>query len=232
MRTGRLPSSKPPFTLPADARGFLPSTCPHLSPDLSESSVFPATFPPAAPRVSMIVAMASNRAIGRDNRMPWHLPADLRHFKQTTLGRPVIMGRKTFESILATLGKPLPGRVSVVVTRNPDYRPAGLDEQQRANLLLADSPAAAIEAPKRAGIAADEVFVIGGAEIYRAMLPAADRLVVTEIRQDFAGDAFFPAIDPKLWRQTGRQPQERGGSPEVDFDFVEYKRIHQEETRV
>jgi dihydrofolate reductase len=180
----------------------------------------------------MIVAMAANRAIGLNNRMPWHLPADLKHFKQTTLGCPVIMGRKTFESILATLGKPLPGRTSVIITRNLTYRPPGVSEEQRAHLLLADSPAGAIEALARAGIAAEDVFVIGGAEIYRAMLPAADRLIVTEIRQDFAGDAFFPAIDPNLWRQTRREPQERGGSPEVDFDFVEYKRIHQEETKV
>jgi len=180
----------------------------------------------------MIVAMAANRAIGRDNRMPWHLPADLRHFKQSTLGRPVIMGRKTFESILATLGKPLPGRTSVIVTRNLDYQPPGLTEEQRAQLLLADSPAGALEALRGAGLAGGEVFVVGGAEIYRAMMPVADRLIVTEIRQDFDGDAFFPAIAPHLWAQTRREPQPRSGSPEVDFDFVEYKRIKQEEATV
>jgi len=192
----------------------------------------PLTSPAlAAPRIAMIVAMAANRCIGRDNRMPWHLPADLKHFKQTTLGRPVIMGRKTFESILASLGKPLPGRPSIVITRNLGYQPPGLDAAARGDVLLADSPAAALKVMRDAGLAADEVFVIGGAEIYRAILPAAERLVVTEIHREFTGDAFFPPIDPKLWRETSRQPQTRGGEPEVDFDFVEYARIHHKETQ-
>jgi dihydrofolate reductase len=179
----------------------------------------------------MIVAMAANRCIGRDNRMPWHLPADLKHFKQATLGRPVIMGRKTFESILASLGKPLPGRTSIVITRNLDYQPPGLDAAARGSLLLADSPTGALQAMRDAGLAADEVFVIGGAEIYRAMVLAAERLVVTEIRQNFDGDAFFPAIDPQAWAETSRAPQPRSGEPEVDFDFVEYTRIHHQETQ-
>jgi dihydrofolate reductase len=178
------------------------------------------------PRVALIVAMGANRAIGRDNRMPWHLPADLKHFKQTTLGKPVIMGRKTFESILASLGKPLPGRRSIVLTRNLNYQPRDLDQEARHALLLADTPAGALGAASTLG--ADEVFVIGGAEIYRAMLPIADRLVVTEIHHEFAGDAFFPPIDPHLWREASRQPQPRSGTPEVDFDFVEYLRRQQE----
>jgi dihydrofolate reductase len=176
---------------------------------------------PTQPRISLIVAMAANRAIGRDNRMPWHLPADLKHFKQATLGKPVIMGRKTFESILATLGKPLPGRTSVVVTRNLNYRPAGLDARA---VLLVDSPNTAIQALATLPAPPEEVFVIGGAEIYRAMLPAAGRLLVTEIKQDFPGDAFFPVIDPHLWAEASRQPQMKSGTPEVDFDFVEYLR--------
>ena len=173
-------------------------------------------------RVAMIVAMASNRAIGLDNRMPWHLPADLKRFKQITLGHPVIMGRKTFESILASLGKPLPGRTSIVVSRNLNYRPDGVTDEARAAIRLADTPAAALEAARATGT--DEVFVIGGAAIYRAMLPAADRLLVTEIRREFAGDAFFPAIDPHMWRETAREPQPVSGDPPVDFDFVEYQR--------
>jgi dihydrofolate reductase len=176
------------------------------------------------PRVALIVAMAANRAIGRDNRMPWHLPADLKHFKAATLGKPVIMGRKTFESILVTLGKPLPGRTSVIVTRNGDYQPAGLDADARRALLVARSPDDALRALAALPAPPDEVFVIGGAEIYRAMLPAAERLVVTEIRQDFPGDAFFPVIDPHMWTEASRQPQTRSGTPEVDFDFVQYLR--------
>lgn len=182
----------------------------------------------AAPRVSLIVAMAANRCIGRDKRMPWHLPADLKHFKQTTLGCPVVMGRKTYESILASLGKPLPGRTSFVVTRNLNYRPAGAAPGQ---VVVADTPPGALALARQAhgadGAPPREVFVIGGAEIYRAMLPVADRLLVTEIHQDFAGDAFFPVIDPHLWQESRRDPQPRSGDPAVDFDFVEYQRREQ-----
>lgn len=177
-----------------------------------------------SPRIALIVAMAANGAIGRDNRMPWHLPADLKHFKQTTWGKPVIMGRKTFESILASLGKPLPGRTSVIVTRNLNYRPAGVSAEAHGALKLADSPAAALAALATLPGAPDQAFVVGGAEIYRAMLPTAERLVVTEIRREFDGDAFFPPIDPHLWREISRLPQPKSGEPEVEFDFVEYQR--------
>ncbi|HEY4370836.1 MAG TPA: dihydrofolate reductase [Burkholderiales bacterium] len=189
----------------------------------------PSTSPArATPRVSLIVAMASNRCIGRDNRMPWHLPADLQHFKRTTLGKPVLMGRKTYESIVATLGKPLPGRANIIISRNLEYQPRGADKAPPGAVLLADSPAAALAAVRDAGLSADEIFVIGGAEIYRAMLPAAQRLVVTEIRHEFAGDAFFPFIDPKIWAEASREAQPRSGEPEVDFDFVEYRRMEQD----
>jgi dihydrofolate reductase len=179
-------------------------------------------------QVSMIVAMAANRAIGKDNRMPWHLPADLQHFKATTMGCPVIMGRKTFESILASLGKPLPGRTNIVITRNAGFSHPGT--------VTAASPEAALEAalgPMPAGDALaptvssgrpNEVFVIGGAEIYAAMLPLARRVVVTEIRHNFDGDAFFPALDPDLWKEAARRPQPASGTPLVEFDFVEYRR--------
>ena len=169
--------------------------------------------------------MSLNRVIGANNRIPWHLSEDFKWFKQMTTGQVIVMGRKTFESILATLGKPLPGRTSLVISRNPDYQPAGLDAQARAALLLADSPTAALAALARLPTVPDEAFVIGGAEIYRALQPVADRMLVTEISQDFAGDAFFPAIDPHLWAETRREKQPRGGEPAVDFDFVEYQRI-------
>lgn len=163
--------------------------------------------------------MAANRCIGRDNRMPWHLPADLAHFKRRTLGLPVIMGRRTYDSILASLGKPLPGRTSIVVSRDPGYRPAGTTG---ATVLHANSPAAALARARDGG--APEAFVIGGAEIYRAMLPACERLVVTEIARHFEGDAFFPAIDPAQWQEVAREPQPAGGTPAVEFAFVEYTR--------
>jgi dihydrofolate reductase len=183
-------------------------------------------------QVSMIVAMAANRAIGKDNRMPWHLPADLKHFKQTTMGCPVIMGRKTFESILATLGKPLPGRANIVITRNRQFDHAGIvrvaspEAALEAALEATEQPVPAGEplSPTLSRESPGEVFVIGGAEIYRAMLPLARRIVVTEIRHHFDGDAFFPGLDPHLWRETARRPQPESGTPPVTFDFVEYRR--------
>ena len=176
----------------------------------------------------MIVAMAANRAIGKDNRMPWHLPADLKHFKQTTLGCPVIMGRKTFESILKSLGKPLPGRTSIVITRNPAFAHAGITTATTPESALgaARTACSPVEPHPPTVLAerAPEVFVIGGAEIYAAMLALASRIIVTEIRQHFDGDAFFPALDPHLWREVSRQPQPPSGTPQVTFDFVEYRR--------
>jgi len=132
--------------------------------------------------ISLIVAMDEQGLIGRDNQLPWHLPADLRYFKQTTMGRPVVMGRKTFESI----GKPLPGRRNVIVTRNRSYAAAGCEIIHS----LADMP----------GGGEDEVFVIGGAELFAAMLPLADRLYLTRIRETFAGDTYFPELNEADWR--------------------------------
>ena len=172
--------------------------------------------------VSMIVAIATNRCIGADNRIPWHLPEDLRHFKRATLGHPVIMGRKTFESILASLGHPLPGRTSIIVTREPEYRIDRVTPAQRQSLLLADSPLTALEAAESTG--AKEAFVIGGAQIYAAMMPATRRLLVTEIAENFTGNAFFPVIDPELWREVARTIPARGGTPEVTYTIVEYHR--------
>lgn len=126
--------------------------------------------------ISMIAAMAANRVIGRDNTMPWHLPADLRHFKQVTLGKPVIMGRKTFESI----GRPLPGRRNIVISRTAPADTKGAEwvsSVEQALTMLADQ---------------SEVMVIGGGEIYRQCLPLAQRLYLTEIDMTTEGDAFFP----------------------------------------
>jgi dihydrofolate reductase len=134
-------------------------------------------------RVSLIAAVAANRTIGKDGQLPWHLPADLRHFRRLTWGHPVIMGRRTFES----MGKPLPGRANIVVTRGEFHHPG---------VQVARSVEEALQ------LAADdgEVFVAGGAEVYRAALPLADRLYLTEIDRDFAGDTFFPDFDKDGWR--------------------------------
>jgi dihydrofolate reductase len=145
---------------------------------------------------SLIVARAANGVIGRDNGMPWHLPADLAHFKRTTMGRPVVMGRRTWESI----GRPLPGRRNVVVTRIVNYSAPGagvVGSLEEAWRVLAD---------------ADEVFVIGGGQIYAEALPGADRVYVTEIGAAIEGDTRFPDLDPADWKETAlgeHAPDER-----------------------
>ena len=134
--------------------------------------------------ISLIVAMDQNRVIGKNNELPWHLPADLQYFKKVTMGHPIVMGRKTFESI----GRVLPGRENVIVTRNQDFKAEGC-------VVLHD-----IEQIKTFADSRDEeVFVIGGAEIFKEILPVTDRLYITEIHETFEGDTFFPVIDENQW---------------------------------
>lgn len=164
-------------------------------------------------RIALIVAVARNRVIGADNRLPWKISADLKFFKATTMGKPIIMGRKTF----ASLGKPLPGRTNIVVTRDPDYAAAG------AVVVHDPFDALAVGAAAARSNGAGEVMVIGGAEIYAQMLPLAHRLYVTEVDLAPPGDAFFPALDPAHWREVARSPH----PPEGDapgFAFVTYER--------
>lgn len=134
--------------------------------------------------ISLIFAMDENRLIGKDNAMPWHLPNDLQYFKQTTMGKPVIMGRKTYESI----GRPLPGRRNIILTRQPDYTVDGCEVIHSLDDLKAfqNTP--------------DEVFCIGGAEIYKALIPYADKIYLTQIHATFDGDTHFPEIDPEKWK--------------------------------
>lgn len=141
--------------------------------------------------VTLVVARARNGVIGRDNALPWHLPEDLRHFKATTLGHAVVMGRKTFESI----GRPLPGRRMIVVTRNPQWSHSGCERAAS----LPEAIALAARPCNDPTIATDEAFVIGGAEIFAAALPIADRAIVTEIAIDPGGDTHFPALGPPDW---------------------------------
>ncbi len=158
------------------------------------------------PLVSVVAALARNRVIGVNNTLPWRLPEDLKHFKALTLGHHLIMGRKTYESI----GRPLPGRTTVIVTRDPAYRAQGC--------LMATSIDAAIDA-----CGGDpELFFVGGAQLYAQVLPRADRLYLTEIQADFAGDAWFPEFDPALWRECERQ--ENVGQEGLVYHFVTYRR--------
>ena len=135
-------------------------------------------------RISLIAALARNRVIGRGNQLPWHLPEDLKRFKALTMGHPVLMGRKTFESI----GRELPGRLNLVISR--------------AGLSLDD----ALKKARESGT--DEAFVIGGAQVYELALPKADRLLLTLIDRDVEGDTFFPAWDPAAWREVAAEPRD------------------------
>lgn len=162
------------------------------------------------PELVLIAAVARNGVIGIENRLPWRLPEDLRHFKATTLGHPVLMGRKTWES----LGRPLPGRLNIVITRNPGYAAAGA--------LVVNSLEAALAAASAAAPGEREVYLIGGAELYGQALAQADRLVLTEIDADFAGDAYFPVFDRGLWREAERHAAVSADG--LPYAFVTYQR--------
>lgn len=160
------------------------------------------------PRISVIAALARNRVIGIENRLPWRLPEDLAHFKAMTLGHPILMGRKTFES----LGRPLPGRTNIVITRNSSYRPEGC--------LVADSIPAAIALCQDV----DEVFFIGGAELYTQVIPLADRLYLTEVDIEAEGDAWFPDYDRSAFTEISRESHTGAKGDTMRFDFVVYQR--------
>ncbi len=162
------------------------------------------------PRISIIVAMAKNRVIGANNRLPWHLSADLKRFKALTMGHHIIMGRKTFESI----GRPLPGRTILVISRNPGYQAAGTKVVHSLSAALSAS----------AGAGDSEVFIVGGEQIYRESLPRANRIYVTEIDKDFAGDSFFPSIASDAWHAFGREGHEDSAAG-LSYSFVTYDRI-------
>jgi dihydrofolate reductase len=160
------------------------------------------------PRVTLILARARNGVIGAGGGLPWRLPEDLAFFKRTTMGHPIVMGRKTWESI----GRPLPGRRSVVVTRDRNFTASGAD--------VVHSLAEAITGCR----AAAEIFVIGGAQLYADALPRADRLLLTEIHADFDGDTFLPAPAPDVWEETSRESHPPVGGRPYAFDFVDYRR--------
>ena len=160
------------------------------------------------PEVILIAAVARNGVIGRENALPWRLKADLAHFKAATTGHPVLMGRKTWES----LGRPLPGRRNVVITRNPDYVAEGAE--------VHPDPASALRALE----GMPRVFVIGGAEIYSQLLPMANVLMLTEVAADVTGDAHFPAFDRERFLETSRTACKSDADNQHDFDFVEYRR--------
>ena len=162
---------------------------------------------PSLPPVRLVVAYTDNRVIGRDGTMPWHLPADLAHFKRSTLGHPIVMGRKTWLS----LGRPLPGRRNLVLSRDPDFAATGAECFPTLESALASCAQA------------DRICVIGGEQIFRLALPLADELIATEIHAELDGDTWFPALPDGHWQETERLPQPPDNG--LAYDFVTYRRV-------
>ena len=162
--------------------------------------------------LALIAAVARNDVIGRGDALPWQLPEDQRHFRRVTMGAPVIMGRKTWDSLPARF-RPLPGRRNIVVTRNPAWRAAGAEQAPSLDAALALAADAA------------RAFVIGGGELYRAALAQAAELVLTEIERDFDGDARFPDFDRSVFRERSREPHHAAPPNDFDYAFVTYRRI-------
>lgn len=165
--------------------------------------------------IVLVAAVAENGIIGADNAMPWRIPSDLKHFKALTLGHPVVMGRKTFES----LGRPLPGRLNIIVSRTRPEVPAGV--------VVASSFGEALELADRAATTSGKsaVMVIGGGQIYSEAMPYADRLEITRVHALPAGDARFPDIAPDRWRQVAARAGVRGEQDTADVTYLTYERI-------
>ena len=161
--------------------------------------------------LSIVVAKAKNNIIGKDNKIIWHLPEDLKHFKNLTTGHTIIMGRKTFES----LGKPLPNRKHIIFSQNPDFKVNDENVEVVHSLLQIQD---LIEGK-------EEAFVIGGAMIYNFLMPNVKKMYVTEIEKDFEGDTFFPIIDSEVWKETSREKGIKNEENNLDYYFVTYERI-------
>ena len=161
--------------------------------------------------LSIIVAKGKNNIIGKDNKMVWHLPEDLKHFKNLTTGHTIIMGRKTFES----LEKPLPNRKHIIFSQNPDFKVNDENVEVVHSLLQIQD---LIEGK-------EEAFVIGGAMIYNFLMPNVKKMYVTEIEKDFEGDTFFPIIDSEVWKETSREKGIKDEENNLDYYFVTYERI-------
>jgi len=164
-------------------------------------------------KLSLVVAMDENRVIGIDEGLPWHLSSDLKYFRDITMGKPIVMGRKTHESI----GRPLPGRRNIVVTRNGVFEAPGCDvvtSLEAALKLVDDVP---------------EVMMVGGASLYLDTLPLADHIYMTEVHAEVQGDTWFPEIDPEQWIELSRTAFSADENNEYDYSFVVYERVNQED---
>lgn len=167
------------------------------------------------PKVVLVAAVAENGVIGRGGTLPWRLKSDMQHFRRLTIGRPVVMGRKTYESI----GKPLKDRTNIVITRDRGF---GADGVVFANSLETAMDMAREDARQRG---ADSIAIIGGAGIFSDGLAIADRLEITLVHAAPAGDTFFPSIDGKIWRETARMRQDAAPGDDADVSFITYERV-------
>lgn len=164
-------------------------------------------------KTSLIVAVSRNGVIGIDNQLPWHLPEDLKYFKSVTMGKPLIMGRKTYDSI----GRPLPGRTNIVVTRDQVWHAEGVEVARSLQQAMTLGRLACARSE------ADEIMVIGGEQIYQLTLPAADRLYITEVQAEVEGDAFFPPLDHSQWQQISERLPEQTDTHPYRFLVLEKK---------
>ncbi|HSW68793.1 MAG TPA: dihydrofolate reductase [Gammaproteobacteria bacterium] len=160
-------------------------------------------------RITFVVAMAENRAIGNNNQLPWHLPADLQHFKQITLGKPILMGRKTFQSI----GRPLPGRTNIIITQDENFK--------AENCIIVHSIESALATAKDQ----PELCVIGGAELFRQMLPFTKQIYLTLIHHDFSADTFFPELNAMEWKEIARTDHFADEKNIYSYSFLTLERI-------
>ena len=158
--------------------------------------------------ISIIAAMGKNKVIGKNNSLPWKLPADMKHFKELTAGKPIIMGRKTFES----LGKPLPKRTNIIITRDQNYKAEGC--------IVVHSIEEALKAAEKH----EEVMIIGGSQIYKEFLPRANKMYLTLIDVDFEGDAYFPEYKIEEWEETAYEQHERGKDNQHNYTFMTLER--------
>lgn len=165
-------------------------------------------------KIVLVAAIGANGVIGNDGQLPWRLKSDLQHFKRVTLGKPVVMGRKTYESI----GRPLPGRTNIVMTRDLGFAVPGGVHATSLDAALG----IAIEDAARRGVG--ELMIIGGGDVFERTMPMADRLEITHVDASPPGDVFFPAIDPAIWRETERHHYDAGPADDAGFDTVAYVR--------
>jgi dihydrofolate reductase len=166
------------------------------------------------PDIIIVAAVAENGVIGRGNALPWRLKSDMAHFRKLTMDKPVVLGRKTFDSI----GKPLPGRTTIVISRDANFSAAAIVAAPNLEAALSSARGDALR--RRASA----IIVAGGADIYAQVLPHATRIVITEVHKRVDGDTRFPAVDPQIWRETARSEHQAGPQDEAAFAFVTYER--------